>query len=537
MEKNSNQDKKKIIITLVVGAVTLLVAIVGATYAYFQVNTTNNNTNSNVTVKTGKPGTATLKSGVSDLHIILNNSDMSLTNANKEYYADDTKNYVENETEGIHTISNVEITDGDSDISYKCTASVEVSLTTSAGSMGEALKVGDVLLNVEGQEIDLYNVKESNPTTVNLNFNIIGNNTKKINAYAKLINKKESQNYLSGRQLKVNITSKNLDCEVIVPDPKIAFLRSKDSQGYLSSTIQGDMYRYQAAPASADEATQMGNWICFGTTENCGTNDELIDKYMYRIIGITPEGEMKLIKETFLKEENVTGFAWNSQYILSNCLGNTCEWANVDLFKRLNGAESNGNPIFINSSEYEYMAQGTKWYNLIEEHNWMYGDTNEIKYNANEMYLIELGDTATKRYWPDVGQETCSSNSPCTEKEYIWFKRVPAKIGLMYLHDLDYAYTGENPESGPNIKNSWLHFQKDGYNTSPAFEWLLTRYGGYFSEYYIGALFVGIYGNSGSNHSYLASGVRPVFFLSSDVTIQEGTDGTKTNPYILDIEE
>ena len=87
-------------------------------------------------------------------------------------------------------------------------------------------------------------------------------------------------------------------------------LREKDTQGYLSKDLQGGMYRYQASFPNSD-SSEMTNWICFGTKDEseCKSN---IDKYMYRIIGITEDGQMYLIKETFIKEGSATGFAWNT---------------------------------------------------------------------------------------------------------------------------------------------------------------------------------------------------------------------------------
>ena len=263
-----------------------------------------------------------------------------------------------------------------------------------------------------------------------------------------------------------------------------------------------------------------------------------------------------MLKETFLKEGETTNkFAWNSEYQIPTCLGEACEWPNSDIYKRLNGETSNGNPIFVNNGYYEYMTKDGDWYNLIADHNWMYGDTNNttssVIYNGDAMYGIETGKTATKRYWPDEEtQTTCSSSSQCTLKDYTWSKRTDAtKIGLMYMHDVAYAYancgSGEciergNPGNRDNVKNSWIHFQKDGYNTSPSYEWLITRYGVWGgSSPDVFARFVrydGSLGNSrGLNAPY--DGARPVFYLSPDVKLKEGTDGTKDNPYILDVQE
>ena len=334
---------------------------------------------------------------------------------------------------------------------------------------------------------------------------------------------------------------------------------------------QVEMYRYQGTD-------DVPNWILFGTREKCEkdeepkctnsklnniTYDEYVDKYMYRIIGITEEGQMYLLKETFLKEGTTNTFTWNTAWTLPQCLGENCEWPNADLYKRLNGTASNGNPIFVNSTQYEYLKSGdengtndgigSEWYQLITDHNWMYGDTNNtddsVIYNGDAMYAIETGNTATKRIWPDEaqGQTTCSSDNQCTEKPYTWSKskNVEAKIGLMYMHDIDYAYancsSGEciergNPGSRANFKNSWIFFQKDGYNTTSTYEWLITRFGvGSTSDTYVSARYV----ERGyvSYGAVLGSGgVRPVFYLSSEAEIADG-DGTKSSPFIINLTE
>ena len=351
-------------------------------------------------------------------------------------------------------------------------------------------------------------------------------------------------------------TNKTIYCTVYF-DYKgtINILRENDTQKYLSEDLQGDKYRYQASfpecdnESECENATKMTNWICFGTTDNCGTNDDNIDKYMYRIIGITEEGQLYLLKETFLKEGNRTNFAWNSKFLLPDCYGEICEWPNADIHKRINGESSNGNPIFVDSSEYDYLkskdsnskGEASEWYKLIVGHNWMYGDSNEILnskvYNGNEIYAIETGNAPTTRWWPDEGHETCSDDSPCTAKPYTWTKSVPAKIGLMYAHDIDYAYVGGNPGNKENIKNSWIHFQKDGYNSSPTSEWLITHLGAAnVKNPSVDAWYVNNEGKFGNFNNSTTFGIRPVFYLESSAKIASGS-GTKSNPYILDVQE
>ena len=340
----------------------------------------------------------------------------------------------------------------------------------------------------------------------------------------------------------------------------IDYLRKNDPSGTLSKDIVGDMYRYQGTG-------DVPNWICFGTTENCGANDDLIKKYMYRIIGITEEGEMKLIKETFVEEGSVTGFAWDDDtditgYRVDACPNGICpEWNEADLFQRINGTANgtkagkgdnddgvdNDTDIFVDSAQYDYLRSGdsyngetaSTWYNLITEHEWMYGDTvtgysDAATYNGDNVYQIETGQKETTHYV----QQPAGSTTVVSES-YKWptTNKVKAKISLMYIHDYIYAYPGGNPGSYSIAKNAWIFFQKDGYNTSPSYEWLSTRWGVTSAD--DSNVRARQISSGGDFASYFLSGgygVRPVFYLSSEATIKDGGEGTKTNPFILDVE-
>ena len=338
----------------------------------------------------------------------------------------------------------------------------------------------------------------------------------------------------------------------------------------LSPTIQGDMYRYQAAfpecdnKSACDASAKMGNWICFGTTENCGTSDDLIKKYMYRIIGITAEGEIKLIKETGIEEGTVISFVWNDKYKIRGgnayyCTSGICpDWPDSQLFKRINGT-SNGTEkgsgsalskewtdIFVDSEAYDYLRSGdgknggtnaSSWYNLISDHQWLYGDTNDTsalnKYNGDAMYAIESGVTNTTHYTGTYGN--------VTQETYKWIQTVTAKIGLMYIHDYYYSYydgidEGNRGTAGAaeDFTNSWIHTIKDGYGSSGTYEWLMTRDGIYTYDQTVRAKYVSSSGSVFPGDLYMTRVVRPVFYLSSSTKIKDG-NGTKTKPFILNV--
>ncbi len=354
-------------------------------------------------------------------------------------------------------------------------------------------------------------------------------------------------------------TNKTVYCTVYFDKSIIGKLRESDTNKNLSTDIQGDMYRYQGTD-------DVHNWICFGTEENCGTNEDNIDKYMYRIIGITPEGQLYLIKETFLKEESGTSFTWNDKYSVDSfsegyCDNGICpEWNTSLLFKRINGI-SNGTTqgtgtvndkantdIFVDSEYYDYLKSGdengtndeigSEWYQLIADHNWMYGDTNESaaasKYNGYVMYAIEHGDKETTHY---VG-----TKDNIAQEIYTWNQKINAKISLMYLHDYYYSYydgkieeSRGNAGSNSKLANSWLFFKKDGYNSSPSYEWLSTRWS-IFNESKLDVLAWRLTSSSEWNGCILFSalGARPVFYLNSSIKIASGF-GTKTDPYIINL--
>ena len=191
---------------------------------------------------------------------------------------------------------------------------------------------------------------------------------------------------------------------------------------------QAGLYRYQGTRAIVDN-----NYICFGTSdkEDC-INDQ--DHYMYRILGITDDGRLKLIKNTLLKDGNITTFQWHNTDQVKTI------WGDSDLFKRLNGKHDSLSNIFLNSKEYPYLKEEL-WLNKIENSNWYQGFiTGNIisQYNVEQIYQMENGKINTQ-YYDLVGGEQKLVTERFTVLE-------DAKIGLMNMTDYNYA------------------FQKDGYN-------------------------------------------------------------------------
>ncbi len=182
----------------------------------------------------------------------------------------------------------------------------------------------------------------------------------------------------------------------------------------LSTSLIGGLYRYQGVQ---DASHTVDNYICFGTTNknDCVSNT---DKYMYRIIGINPSGQMKLIK----KEALNTKYQWSSS--------NSFEWPGTSLYSGLNG------DYFLTNTTY---IPNNTWSNKIVAADWHYLDTTK----STPSTIVER----------ELGAET-----------------VNAKIGLMYLHDAAYSLVN------PNYSGlSWIYLPNNDTDANDD-EWTITRY-------------------------------------------------------------
>ena len=327
----------------------------------------------------------------------------------------------------------------------------------------------------------------------------------------------------------------------------------------LSSDLQGEMYRYQGLDKQFENDDEnnpeklpvvKNNFICFGTTDSKECMSEGgTDKYMYRIIGVTSDGQIELIKNEFLKSNGeLLKTQWNDKENLSfpydgteECDDDKCDWPNTTLFKDLNGIGENN--IFINSEEYDYLNiknSETKWYTLIADHNWTYGDFTQY-INIEDYYDIESGKTAVYPCTININEKEVEESNLC---EATFWKILPnKKIGLRYFYDANYSLPVSDQIDNIYITESWLNYEYNQSNKTGNYdcEWTIARGG--ISSYksdpnpiaYYSAICSGFgFGMSGTFYHNEKNPVRPVFYLESNVKIGSG-DGTESNPFILEV--
>ncbi len=269
----------------------------------------------------------------------------------------------------------------------------------------------------------------------------------------------------------------------------------------LNTTLQGDLYRYQGNCNAASNGCdgKVNNFICFGNGASCS----LTSDYMYRIIGVTIDGRLKVIKNTAIVEGSTNLFLWND--VASNL-----NWVKGWAYDRLNGLVQYGAaPSFVDSTQYPYMSKSGDWYKKIDDATWKYGDitNNSWMVKAPAMYDLEAKLTGS----------------------------VTAKIGLMYLNEYYYSGEGGNNDCSEQngyastCKKSWLHISNNGYSSNQSLaEWTITRYGASSGKYW--AWYVR---SSGSVYATDVSqaAMRPVFYIKSDAILSGS--GTSTDPYVV----
>ena len=246
----------------------------------------------------------------------------------------------------------------------------------------------------------------------------------------------------------------------------------------LNQTMEGGLYRFQGTNSTVN------NYICFGTSDKstCTGNT---DAYMYRIIGINEDGQLKLIKKEAL---NSTMYWWSD-------FSTYKPWPDSTLKANINGSYFLSNTTYVPSG----------WSDKIATTSWKYGNYIDVNQTAASLYSIENG----------------------------WSATISAKIGLMYMHDYYYAYQsgGTNCYGSSGIcKSSWIHLSQNDTGAPNAYEWTMS----YYAEWsgYYGGWFI-VYSDGSVNALIdLTHAGRPTFFLTTEVQYLSGS-GSLSDPIMI----
>ncbi len=524
------KDKKKQLI--VVAFTFALLLLIGGTYAYFSINATSDKTGAKVTGKANNLGNPTMQIKTSKLYLNLDANLMSQANAGKTYYANENESGLALETNPNYTLATAQLPEGDAPLdctyNYKVTATVTTPITdnsdndvkvvvgdktmtlkelTTAGTNGIIVS-GEIKNLTKGQSVSIP-LTSSVTNTANTQDKLVGNSyTIKIETYTSGDIKAFSCKLVLNYQID---TTKTLAQNLL------------DSEWLWQSGLESDGYRYVGSGA-VGTSTNPNNFICFGTNNKteCTANQ---DKYMYRVLGVFSDANgnnhVKLIKY-----KQLVSAKWNDTNADVN-------WEDSTLYASLNGSSFLTNTTYLPSST---------WSNKIV--NWTWSAVNtKTSYSGSFDYYNNLSPSKIylhefELYITGNGVDMARWTAPS------------AKIGLMYASDFtlslgesslkmsDGTYTNKTI-----LRSGWLH-QSNNDRSKSIYEWTIARYGSNNSNNY-NAWY--IFSDANNNNLYVSEpsgyllsrivtdemGIRPVFYLTSDVKITADGDGSLENPFII----
>ncbi len=235
-------DKKNTILLTVIAVATLLVAVVGATFAYFSVTTNTSDATTTVTANTGEVGTVTVSKAEGPYTLSVTAQDMAKPEEGDiKYYAVADGSKDSNTTGGVWKkdeapnllAGTIALSGAGSNDTVKCAFSVQVDLS---GTMVGHLQEGDAFITLSGidilsdaTEIDLktgftHTVNSGDSDTATKTFTSTGtldltgpSVSKELKADVWLVNKQntdqssESHN-LANKTLTVKITPQISNC-------------------------------------------------------------------------------------------------------------------------------------------------------------------------------------------------------------------------------------------------------------------------------------------------------------------------------------
>ncbi len=262
----------------------------------------------------------------------------------------------------------------------------------------------------------------------------------------------------------------------------------------ISDKLLGDMYRFVGTKDAVD------NWICFGYSEANATdcNSPSSDS-MYRIIGITEDGKLKLI--------NNVPAPWTKSTSWDNLEDDTYHsWNESSLASSVKGVLSNRLNLKIpNSSK--------TWFEMIVDENWPTG---------------ELVDSSIWS-WP----KTASASDIYSLEMNV--RRITLNYGILSLSDYYFSYAVDGVDSAKTscgyeaeCSNSWLHLTQNGvglyYDTQV--EWVIDALD--TTAYVIRAD-----GTIDAELKYHSGVARPVFYISAENVKVRGGIGSMSEPFIV----
>lgn len=264
--------------------------------------------------------------------------------------------------------------------------------------------------------------------------------------------------------------------------------------------------KYESLQEALDKSVEDGyllsdnikNFVCFGSNET-----PCPDENLYRIIGVFDD-TVKLIKWTYV-EDKMIGREYNLgnynnkyyySYLRKPTFVNKYYW---DKTGETNWTTSSTNTNGLNNNYLNYL--GTSWNNKIKISDWQIGGNNRdvLNLTAHEVYQNEIVNSAENKIYQ-------------------------AKIGLMYISDYAFAMKPDGWVYSITDVYGSRYYIYDNWLYDHGFSWVITKDTNTGKAIAIKgfAPLIEVSNSSG--------GIKPVFYLKSNITYISGT-GTEKDPY------
>ena len=484
MEKT---NEKKVLVLSFLGVITLILVVVGATYAYF---TAQGGGTGNINVNAGTATTDNLSFQTgSAISLTANQEDFGsgMSNKSGSTYARailTANNATNTATRNYYVYLNItgndfEYTtvDEQGEILLKVTDHDGTEVTSLSGLTRKTSGSGD-------NQVTGFDITESQGLiTIANNYEITstGTETQEWQVEVIFVNLDSDQNANTGKSFSANLiiqeepmqTRVNLASyitDTLYTEDGVNGLYYHDGSGsYINADQEAGDNSYRYAGANPN------NYVCFGSNDATCPEDNL-----YRIIGVF-EGQVKLIKST-----SIGNYVWNSEKV------NTWNQSiKPDIYTTLN--------------ETYYHGLEGQWQLLISSNDWYVN-------RGNVAFAGISNSTIKEVFTNEINEVRLVENM---------------KIGLMYASDYGYASSSENwllnlveYNSDSNINNNWMFTNIN--------EWTLTlNVVNEIYSFYIDSSGIVECRNFNVDSSLA---VRPSFYLKSDVELMGGT-GTVSDPY------
>ena len=481
------EKKKKVLVLSFLGVITLILVVVGATYAYF---TAQGGGAGNINVNAGTATTDNLSFQTgSAISLTANQEDFGsgMSNKSGSTYARailTANNATNTATRNYYVYLNItgndfEYTtvDEQGEILLKVTDHDGTEVTSLSGLTRKTSGSGD-------NQVTGFDITESQGLiTIANNYEITstGTETQEWQVEVIFVNLDSDQNANTGKSFSANLiiqeepmqTRVNLASyitDTLYTEDGVNGLYYHDGSGsYINADQEARDNSYRYAGANPN------NYVCFGSNDATCPEDNL-----YRIIGVF-EGQVKLIKST-----SIGNYVWNSEKV------NTWNQSiKPDIYTTLN--------------ETYYHGLEGQWQLLISSNDWYVN-------RGNVAFAGISNSTIKEVFTNEINEVRLVENM---------------KIGLMYASDYGYASSSENwllnlveYNSDSNINNNWMFTNIN--------EWTLTlNVVNEIYSFYIDSSGIVECRNFNVDSSLA---VRPSFYLKSDVELMGGT-GTVSDPY------